>query len=136
MHSGKVFKEKRERERERERERGRERERRKRKKAKIYVQLGVIAHEVAHALGFWHEQSRPDRDQYVKVIWENIDKVSIYHLSFSLSHCQYNHPVSFQDSKGQFLKEEPDDVDNAGVPYDYGSIMHYRYGERERERDR
>ncbi|KAK6032060.1 astacin [Ostertagia ostertagi] len=30
------------------------------------------------------------------------------------------------DSKGQFLKEDPDDVDNAGVPYDYGSIMHYR----------
>lgn len=32
-----------------------------------------------------------------------------------------------QDSKGQFLKEDPDDVDNAGVPYDYGSIMHYRW---------
>ncbi|CAJ0942885.1 unnamed protein product, partial [Mesorhabditis belari] len=68
------------------------------------IRLGVIAHEVAHALGFWHEQSRPDRDQYVHVRWENIDK----------------------ESKGQFLKEEPDDVDNAGVPYDYGSIMHYR----------
>lgn len=68
------------------------------------IRLGVIAHEVAHALGFWHEQSRPDRDQFVTVRWENIDK----------------------DSKGQFLKEDPDDVDNAGVPYDYGSIMHYR----------
>ena len=64
----------------------------------------MIAHEVAHALGFWHEQSRPDRDTYVNVKWENIDR----------------------DSKGQFLKEQPSDVDNAAIPYDYGSIMHYR----------
>ncbi|MCP9258562.1 Metalloendopeptidase [Dirofilaria immitis] len=67
------------------------------------IRLGVIAHEVAHALGFWHEQSRPDRDNYVTVRWENIDR----------------------DSKGQFLKELPSDVDNGNVPYDYGSIMHY-----------
>ena len=82
--------------------------------------MGVIAHEVAHALvsdkcaflylktrfkGFWHEQSRPDRDFYVQVKWDNIDK----------------------DSKGQFLKEQPVDVDNGGVAYDYGSIMHYRF---------
>uniref|UniRef100_A0A915M988 Metalloendopeptidase n=1 Tax=Meloidogyne javanica TaxID=6303 RepID=A0A915M988_MELJA len=62
----------------------------------------VIAHEVAHALGFWHEQSRPDRDLWVQVQWDNIDRDS------------------------QFLKEQPSDVDNSGVPYDYGSIMHYR----------
>jgi hypothetical protein len=66
--------------------------------------LGVIAHEVAHALGFWHEQSRPDRDEWVTVEWDSIDK----------------------NSKGQFLKEQESDVDNAGIPYDYGSIMHYR----------
>uniref|UniRef100_A0A915HN05 Metalloendopeptidase n=1 Tax=Romanomermis culicivorax TaxID=13658 RepID=A0A915HN05_ROMCU len=68
------------------------------------IRLGVIAHEVAHALGFWHEQSRPDRDSFVSVKWGNIE----------------------QGSSGQFLKERRDDVDDEGIPYDYGSIMHYR----------
>uniref|UniRef100_A0A3Q3W035 Metalloendopeptidase n=1 Tax=Mola mola TaxID=94237 RepID=A0A3Q3W035_MOLML len=64
------------------------------------VQLGVISHEFMHALGFVHEQSRPDRDKYVTIMWPNI----------------------WRDRLRNFEKFRTEDLD---LPYDYSSIMHF-----------
>lgn len=34
--------------------------------------VGNLAHELCHNLGLFHEQSRFDRDDYVEIIWDNI----------------------------------------------------------------
>ncbi|KAM7423543.1 hypothetical protein PAMA_000070 [Pampus argenteus] len=60
----------------------------------------TIQHELLHALGFNHEQTRSDRDNYIMVYWDNI----------------------IDDMKYNFDKIN---TLNQGTPYDYNSVMQY-----------
>lgn len=65
------------------------------------MKTGTVMHELNHALGFLHEQNRSDRDDYVLIQYENILPKWLRNFK------KYNNTQSF------------------GMPYDYGSIMHY-----------
>jgi astacin len=67
------------------------------------IDRGTIQHELMHTVGFFHEQSRTDRDDWVKI---QLDKVRI-------------------DAQDQFDKYDLAAITDLGEVYDYGSIMHY-----------
>nr|XP_002128075.1 meprin A subunit alpha-like [Ciona intestinalis] len=66
-------------------------------------QMSTIQHEMMHAIGIYHEQSRTDRDGYIYIDTDNIDPDMVYNFD------KYSYEV----------------VDNRRVAYDYNSIMHY-----------
>lgn len=64
---------------------------------------GTIIHEIGHAVGLFHEHSRPDRNDYVDV-----------------------HPENLKEAIWQQQLVKKPYAESYDTPYDYGSIMHYR----------
>ena len=62
-----------------------------------------MVHELLHSLGMLHEQSRPDRDDYVTINFGNIKN----------------------ELHSQFKKYGWNQVELKQVGYDLGSVMHY-----------
>ncbi|XP_062295736.1 low choriolytic enzyme-like [Scomber scombrus] len=60
----------------------------------------IVQHELLHALGFNHEQTRSDRDQHVRILLQNV-------------------------IRGQEHNFRRIQTRNLGTPYDYNSVMHY-----------
>lgn len=90
---------------------------------------GTVIHEIIHSLGFWHEQSRPDRDQYITVKKENIkpgtSKESLMNILNIRNFIYYFLNSFYTESRQNFHTYETPFTRTYELPYDYGSIMHY-----------
>ena len=40
---------------------------------------GIVLHELMHVIGFLHEQSRFERDNFISIQWKNIMKGTVYY---------------------------------------------------------
>ncbi|XP_035225435.1 zinc metalloproteinase nas-4-like [Stegodyphus dumicola] len=67
------------------------------------INKGTVIHEFMHALGFWHEHSRSDRDDYIEILWNNLS----------------------EEKQVNFAKRIPDSWSFIDFAYDYQSVMHY-----------
>ncbi|CAB4070015.1 unnamed protein product [Lepeophtheirus salmonis] len=90
--------------------------------------MGIAAHEMLHILGFAHEQTRPDRDQFVQIFWSRIKRnyISNYFRAIDINATDIPPVCDSTSTQASF--------DNCysgykartfGLSYDYGSIMHY-----------
>ena len=63
---------------------------------------GIVMHLIGHTVGFWHEHTRPDRDNYIKII----------------RHFVQNNAMD------KFMKCGHLEIDYLATAYDFDSIMH------------
>uniref|UniRef100_A0A8W7PT29 Metalloendopeptidase n=1 Tax=Anopheles coluzzii TaxID=1518534 RepID=A0A8W7PT29_ANOCL len=73
------------------------------------VDIGTVVHELMHSIGFYHEFTRPDRDE-----WVTIDQGALAP--------EYQSATFYADNYGKMAAS---DVVLYGRKYDYGSVMHY-----------
>uniref|UniRef100_A0A914V418 Metalloendopeptidase n=1 Tax=Plectus sambesii TaxID=2011161 RepID=A0A914V418_9BILA len=67
------------------------------------MEYPTIIHEMMHVVGFYHEHERWDREDHIKIVWDNIDK----------------------DAYDQFGRVDLTKTSYYGQDYDYKSILHY-----------